>query len=880
MWAGIFADDSTEQIVLTNCTISDMQQGLVLSNLAKLNITGNTFIDNYKCVFFNNIVGAYNSTLGNCIVRKNIFTDDATKNLLPPYSTQSKTETAITIARCSQVQIGYIDANAPDPTDKNVFENIYNGVYVITSYSNANSHQPLLFNNEFVNLHDDPAGPIGTASYSIGLFNNLYSSHRGAGVYAANLGFGPQVLSDNHYITINNVPVSAGSNFHFNNCDKAIVTNKMGLDMRNTNTDNCHFGMMSAEADGQKYLIGNQNPSNTAEDTNTFNNIHYAIQINGTPSQAHINNNYINTAPIGMLTTAAGVYPIGIAVRRYVATADDIEVRQNNITLASPLGKGISIANGGNSTLLDRNYIHMANNIKELKMGMFGTPDAIGIEVDQSRNCTLLGNHVNGPTLTTINATSPLTSAIKVVTSQNLHYECNHINNTRNGWWVQDDCGTGATDIVNNAWYHHFYGMLFTPLGLDGSLGNIGDPAINFNYNFAGNYDNDPINDSADRLYRIVSGTSNTPQPVIYANDHPAVPTSLNPSQSGSNVPSFEYYVDYTANLVLPCDPTYSIVAGDGNGGNGEEENQNIDEQNAMQLLHDSVTYYANPAVAQWLAEMRLYEKLCVDTVTREGNLTLNNFYDTRHFQATGAIREANVAIEALTSQDNIADASAFAEALSNAKAANEAIESELPYEDYEKQINTIYFITIEYGTDALSEEDKLLTEYLAKSCPLNNGNAVFKARAIWQRFQPWVNYDDLSICNYSGANKTTGAGGPFDFVMDNLNNNNSTSSQVPANNEFANVAIEVKKLNINTPFSLLPNPAQSQITIKYKLEAWQTAKVIIYDAVGAELQSIELPNFVETLTTSLNNIANGTYTYKYIVDGVTVTTNKLIVIN
>ena len=82
MWDGIYANDPTEQIVLNNCTISDMQQGLVLSNLAKLNITGNTFTDNYKCILFNNIVGAYNSTLGNCIVRKNIFTDDATKNLL------------------------------------------------------------------------------------------------------------------------------------------------------------------------------------------------------------------------------------------------------------------------------------------------------------------------------------------------------------------------------------------------------------------------------------------------------------------------------------------------------------------------------------------------------------------------------------------------------------------------------------------------------------------------------------------------------------------------------------------------------------------------------------------------------------------------------
>ena len=77
-----------------------------------------------------------------------------------------------------------------------------------------------------------------------------------------------------------------------------------------------------------------------------------------------------------------------------------------------------------------------------------------------------------------------------------------------------------------------------------------------------------------------------------------------------------------------------------------------------------------------------------------------------------------------------------------------------------------------------------------------------------------------------------------------------------------------------------MPNPAQSQITIKYQLQPWQSAKVIIYDAMGAEVQSINLPNFVETLTTSLNNISNGTYTYKYIVDGVTVTTNKLIVIN
>jgi len=162
---------------------------------------------------------------------------------------------------------------------------------------------------------------------------------------------------------------------------------------------------------------------------------------------------------------------------------------------------------------------------------------------------------------------------------------------------------------------------------------------------------------------------------------------------------------------------------------------------------------------------------------------------------------------------------------------------------------------------------------------PITNGSAVFKARSLWHTFEPWVQYNDLYICNSSSSNKNS-TGGVYNFVLDNLENGANTSSTIPPSNEFANVGIEIKKLNTNTPFSLLPNPAQSQITIKYQLQPWQSAKVIIYDAMGAEVQSINLPNFVETLTTSLNNISNGTYTYKYIVDGVTVTTNKLIVIN
>jgi hypothetical protein len=875
MWDGIYADDASEQIVLNGCTISDMENGVVLSNQAKISAIGNTFTNNYQGLFFYNILGTYNSTVGNCIVQRNTFTSTGgSTSLLPPYSTQNRTETGIVIFWCNEVQIGVLDAN--DPTNKNTFDNIYNGILVITSNNANEPHQPLLYNNDFNNIHNDPT------SNSFDLLNNIYTTHRGAGIFATPFSLAPQILTNIHYLTVNNVAGPQGGKF--TNCDKAIVSNKMGADIRNTNVENTLFGFMHSEADGQKYLIGNLSNSGGTDEANYVTNVQYGIQISGTVDEAHINQNTITTnlVPLSFTTSSNApvttIYPVGISVNNYVSTTNAIEIRQNNITLPCALGTGIYAANTGNSTILDRNTINLNNAIKLPKSGYFGTNGYFGIEMTQCKQSTLIGNHVNGPGITTMAITTKPTTAIRLTTCPNLHYECNHIQNTFNGWLVQDDCNTGTADIVNNDWNHHYHGIVFWPLGQDGTLGNIGDPGIDYNYNFAGNYDNDPINDSADRLFRIMQPSNNFPtQPVIYAKN-PAVTTSLNPSQSGSNILGNQYIVDVTTNPLPTCDPTYSIVAGDGNAGNGEEENQNINEQNAMQLVHDSVAFYANPAVAQWLAEMRLYEKLSKDSVTREGNLVLNNFYDARKVAPTGAILEANISIQALTSQDNLASQDAFTDALVNAKNANEAIDSELPHEDNERLINTIYFNAIEYGADSLSTADKLMIEYLAKSCPLINGNAVYKARTIWQHFQPWVVYDNIVICNNIAQNKTS-SGGPFDFVFDNLENSNNTTAVVPPTNEFKNVAIEVKKLNTNTPFSLLPNPAQSQITIKYKLEPWQTAKVIIYDAIGAEVQSIELPTFVQTVSAALNNISNGTYTYKYIIDGMVVTTNKLIVI-
>jgi hypothetical protein len=889
MWDGIYANDPTEQIVLNNCTISDMQQGLVLSNLAKLNITGNTFTDNYKCILFNNIVGAYNSTLGNCIVRKNIFTDDATKNLLPPYSTQSKTETAITIYWCSQVQIGYIDANTPDPSDKNVFENIYNGIFVITSNNATYSHKPLLYNNDFTNLHNDLIG-TGVAQQNLNLLNNIFTTHRGAGIYVKDFSLAPQVLNDIHFITVNNNP-TATIPAKFSNCDKAIVTTKMGADIRNTIVENTYFGFMHTEADGQKYLIGDQTNDGITEDANKLTGVHYGIDVNGMYSQVNINANEVNTKYYPMLTTLASVYPIGIKVDKMVNECFNewsmqegkykTEIRQNTVNCNAAYGIGIDLNNTADQTSIDRNTVNLNMQNTEVKYGLFSLRDFIGINLNLVQQGTLLGNHVNGPsTSTPIQATDKNTTAIKLYASPNLRYECNHIQNTKYGWWLQDNCTTHAIDLVNNDWNHHYYGMLFTPMWTDGTLGDMGDGNDDYNFNFDGNYDNanyDNINDfvnnpAPDKMYRLVNPTSNTPpQPKVYSN-------AITPPESGSNIPGNEYIPFFTGTLIPPCDPTYSLVPSGGNNtGNGQAST--LDQQAALQIANDSIAYYANPLVAAWLAHQRLYAQLDKDSLARENNLVLNNFYEERRYANAGYIYEANRAIARLINPESLTDPNQFANYLAEAKTANELNADGLPIEENERIINNLYFKTIELGSSSLDSTEVVIVENLAKSCPITNGSAVFKARSLWHTFEPWVQYNDLYICNSSSSNKNS-TGGVYNFVLDNLENGANISSIIPPSNEFANVGIEIKKLNTNTPFSLLPNPAQSQITIKYQLQPWQSAKVIIYAAMGSEVQSINLPNFVETLTTSLNNISNGTYTYKYIVDGVTVTTNKLIVIN
>jgi parallel beta-helix repeat protein len=880
MWDGIYADDASEQIVLDGCTISDMENGIFLQNLAKINATANTFTNNYKCMFFINNAGAYNSTIGNCIVRKNVFTDNPTINLLPPKQNHSKTETAITIFWCNEVQIGYLDPNNIDPTDVNTFDGIYNGILVIKSNNTSQSQRPLFYNNQFNNIHKDDISTVAGTNY-LDKLNNIYQTHHGAGIFVTDLSFSPQTLNNNNFITVNNYDVS--NSIGFNNCDKAIVTTKCGAIIKNTYVDNTAFAFMNSSTDGQDYRIGDQIDDNTILDNNQLLDVHYGIQLLGNYASAYIGNNIIESKIISMPTANQNIYPVAIDIRKIVndvwhdePLSDEVlrygatNIRQNVIDIKSALGTGIQLANTSNNTYIDRNTINLSNNLSPVKYGIFGTRDYIGIDMQYGNGGTLIGNHINGPSLNNITTSSKLASAVKLNTSPNIHFECNHLSNTRNGFWVQDYCQTATTDIINNDWNHHFYGILFTPIGADGTFGDMGQPTTDYNFNFAGNYDNDANQADADRLFRVVSGNNFVPQPTIYTNN-------ITQAQSGSNIAGFEYQVDNTSNPVPACSPIFSLVPAP-NGGAGTVE---LNEAYANQLIHDSITFYANPTVAQWLAELRLYESLVGDSNALNESEVLETFFESQENTAIDYITRANLSIDHLIDPTCLEDSLVYESALINAKINNNGIpiENQMPYIQNESTVNAIYLKTVEYGNDSLRAEDKQWLEDLAKSCPLINGSAVYKARSIWANYEPWVVYNDLLICNNIGQNKNNSTG-PYDFVLENLEDStaNNTIHHIPIANEFTKVAQEVKRINSFNCFSLSPNPAQQQITIKYKLSVNDIAQLKIFNYLGQEVQQIELPSHVETVTAGLNNVSNGLYTYQYIVNGKLQKTDKLII--
>jgi hypothetical protein len=170
--------------------------------------------------------------------------------------------------------------------------------------------------------------------------------------------------------------------------------------------------------------------------------------------------------------------------------------------------------------------------------------------------------------------------------------------------------------------------------------------------------------------------------------------------------------------------------------------------------------------------------------------------------------------------------------------------------------MNTFYIDMLRGQYDSLEVDsaDLVLIENLANSCPFINGYGVYKARILNTMLGNYTNVNDITLCNGAGMYKNGYAGDDEPIIDPNL-------------------LTIVKDGNIK----IYPNPFNNQITIDYSLDQNEKGVVNIFDLLGRLIQNIDLNPATNRVTIKVNNIANGVYFYKFIINERVVESGKLI---
>jgi Secretion system C-terminal sorting domain len=157
---------------------------------------------------------------------------------------------------------------------------------------------------------------------------------------------------------------------------------------------------------------------------------------------------------------------------------------------------------------------------------------------------------------------------------------------------------------------------------------------------------------------------------------------------------------------------------------------------------------------------------------------------------------------------------------------------------------------------------NKVQINTLANACPYVEGTAVFKARVINALYQPNAQYNDRVKCIPQGLNKNSTSINP-NIDIDSLND-----AMAIAQLGLPKTIVLDKDSMINTfvskdDIAIYPNPTNGQITINYNCAT--DGNFYLYNATGQLVSELFLSHQNQRVTTTLQDVANGIYTYKIV---------------
>ncbi len=837
-WDGIKADGKDRIVIVNNSSqIQDMSSGVQIMNNAFLQARNSTYLNNAtNSISFKNM-----SDLNyNGMIWSNVFKSDT--NFIT-FSGTSKGETGIRIFNSNYLHIG----QDGDTSLGNKFSNLYTGINIfcdsnINTVINDSSNQIGIFNNKFEYIQSDSTQNIPDA----------YSSLKGTGVY---IDYSHAPGFDAH-TTVSFTKPTISSLVLFDSCYKAIVSINNNLIDSSLYLKNCNFGIMNNNLMSKDCKVYN----------NKIENAFIGIQFVGNYKKYKIQNNTILTNGGSTVTLSGSPNlflnpPIAIDLKHFsnaYSSADTFIVTNNTLTLPTATGKGIANLTGSASQYIGNNAIHFSTSTTNCCVS--DDPSLYGIFSSNCQGTVYDKNFVDGihdPTL--YDAT--YSKGLYFETSHDYKVSCNFISYTKQGLYAFGNNSTDSIGITNNKFKFNRNPIYTLDNGSaqSGTFGQIGGSTIENGNDFI--YNTTDSTWLQNGLFKVWRESDTTIPDFIFTSS-----AFLTQSESGAPSTNKEYEVQNIAfNYADTTCPNTSFVFGTVPGDYPVDEDivdwASVDEANAELIANQEETYIDYFETGRWLNIRYLFDLLDRDSVLRNSNFILNNFYNNYQNTNIGRLNDADAALAQVFDFKGSYDD--YLQRYNDAIDANEGIAIDGLQDEYEYVVNKIAINLGVKGADSIVEADRMQLQIIANTCPFVGGTAVYKARTLWSVFNPIQQYNDRVNCLAAyGQGKMANNVNIDSLYEAKANQKGAILAQLIKSNEQQNPMPDSNSLNTLVVY---PNPTNDYISIKYAHMA--KGVFILFDILGNVIMRASLNGRQPSEKITLPDIANGVYSYKIILD-------------
>lgn len=261
-------------------------------------------------------------------------------------------------------------------------------------------------------------------------------------------------------------------------------------------------------------------------------------------------------------------------------------------------------------------------------------------------------------------------------------------------------------------------------------------------------------------------------------------------------------------------------------------------------LASDTTFYDVYQNETQYRNKQLVYELINYQSI--DASQTLNNFYEANqnsNYQTLTTINDAFANADYQTAQN-----------INSSLTANNIIE------EYQKRVNELLIKYISYQSQPVD----------SNATPFTNKEPVFNSTEL----------AELSVIANSCFDKYGHVVSQARVLVNNVSNSiiefeencSPEFNQRKANKQIISISDKIAA-------SILPNPNNGNFTLKYNLEQYTNAELLIYDVTGKVLSKTNLLNTVNQLDMNVSKFESGIYYYTIKTADEILITNKFVII-